>query len=97
MEVRYFSSDADLKDGDTLVTSGVGGVFPPGLFVGRIDRVERSPASGFARAEAKPLSHPERNRHFLVLQVSLDGEQAFLTPSTSAPVTEPVRAPATGK
>ena len=95
--MRYFSSDADIKDGDTLVTSGVGGVFPPGLFVGRIDRVERSPASGFARAEAKPLSHPERNRHFLVLQVSLDADQAFLTPGAAAPPAEAVRAPTTGK
>ena len=97
VEVRYFSSDADIKDGDTLVTSGVGGVFPPGLFVGRIDRVERSPASGFARAEAKPLSHPERNRHFLVLQVSLEAEQALLTPSVAPPGPQPVRAPTSGK
>jgi rod shape-determining protein MreC len=67
--VRYFSSDADIREGDQLVTSGVGGVFPAGLAVGRIDHVERNPASGFARAEAQPASHPERHRHFLVLQV----------------------------
>jgi rod shape-determining protein MreC len=79
------------------VTSGVGGVFPPGLFVGRIDRVERSPASGFSRAEAKPLSHPERNRHFLVLQVSLDSEQALLSPSVSPLGPQPVRAPSSRK
>jgi rod shape-determining protein MreC len=69
VEVRYFSSDADIREGDQLVTSGVGGVFPAGLAVGRIDHVERNPASGFARAEAQPASHPERHRHFLVLQV----------------------------
>lgn len=69
VEVRYFSSDADIREGDQLVTSGVGGVFPAGLAVGRVDHVERNPASGFARAEAQPASHPERHRHFLVLQV----------------------------
>ena len=69
VEVRYFSSDADIREGDQLVTSGVGGVFPAGLAVGRIDHVERYSASGFARAEAQPASHPERHRHFLVLQV----------------------------
>ncbi|PHY07228.1 MAG: rod shape-determining protein MreC [Alcaligenaceae bacterium] len=72
VEVRYFSSDADLREGDLLVTSGVGGVFPPGLSVGRIDQVQRSSASGFARAEALPSSHPERYRQFLVLQVPLE-------------------------
>jgi rod shape-determining protein MreC len=44
VEVRYFSSDADIREGDQLVTSGVGGVFPAGLAVGRIDHVERNPA-----------------------------------------------------
>jgi len=84
VEVRYFSSDADLREGDELVTSGVGGVFPAGLSVGKIDHVERNPASGFARAEAKPSSHPERYRHFLVLQVPVGDGPTPLTPSASA-------------
>ena len=82
VEVRYFSSDADLREGDLLVTSGVGGVFPPGLSVGRIDQVQRSSASGFARAEALPSSHPERYRQFLVLQVPLESD---LTLGTQRP------------
>jgi rod shape-determining protein MreC len=84
VEVRYFSSDADIREGDLLVTSGVGGVFPPGLSVGRVDQVQRSSASGFARAEALPSSHPERYRQFLVLQVPLDSGVAAsaLKPST---------------
>jgi rod shape-determining protein MreC len=76
VEVRYFSSDADIREGDVLVTSGVGGVFPPGLSVGRIDQVQRSSASGFARAEALPSSHPERYRQFLVLQVPIETDLA---------------------
>lgn len=73
VEVRYFSSDADIREGDELVTSGVGGVFPPGLSVGKIDSVERNSSTGFARAQAQPSSHPERYRHFLILQVPLEG------------------------
>ncbi len=83
VEVRYFSSDADIQEGDQLVTSGVGGVFPAGLAVGRIDHVERNPASGFARAEALPASHPERHRHFLVLQVPV-GDGSMSLPSAAA-------------
>jgi rod shape-determining protein MreC len=51
--------------------------------VGRIDHVERNPASGFARAEAQPASHPERYRHFLVLQVPV-GDGLTSLPSAAA-------------
>lgn len=69
VEVRYFASDADIKVGDVLVTSGVGGGFPSGLSVATVQSVERDAASGFARALAEPTSYPERYRHFLVLKV----------------------------
>jgi len=71
MEVRYLSANADIKEGDTLVTSGVGGLFPAGLRVAKVKSVERDTASGFARALCEPLAHPERYRHFLVLQVDV--------------------------
>jgi len=73
MEVRYLAANADIKPGDTIVTSGVGGLFPAGLPVARVESVERDTASGFARAICEPLAHPERYRHFLVLQVDVDG------------------------
>jgi rod shape-determining protein MreC len=72
VEVRYLTADADLVPGDTLITSGIGGLFPAGLSVATVDNVDRDAASGFAQALASPLSHPERHRHFLVLRVSLD-------------------------
>jgi len=69
IEVRYLDDAADVRAGDVLVTSGLGGLFPPGLPVARLDVVARDTASGFAHAVGRPLSHPERYRHFLVLQV----------------------------
>lgn len=84
VEVRYFSSDADIREGDMLVTSGVGGVFPPGLAVAKIESVERNSSTGFARAEGQPSSHPERYRHFLVLQVPVDGNETPVAPSSSS-------------
>jgi len=71
MEVRYLAANADIKEGDTIVTSGVGGLFPAGLPVAKVTSVERDTASGFARAVCEPLAHPERYRHFLVLQVDV--------------------------
>ncbi|NYT63926.1 rod shape-determining protein MreC [Alcaligenaceae bacterium] len=79
VEVRYLTANVDLEPGDTLVTSGIGGLFPAGLSVAKVDRVDRDAASGFALAIATPLSHPERHRHFLVLRVDV---------STSEPTQE---------
>ena len=86
VEVRYFSSNADIKVGDVLVTSGVGGGFPSGLSVGTVQSVERDAASGFARALAEPTSYPERYRHFLVLKVPL--EQSVATDAVEQTASE---------
>lgn len=69
VEARYLTSDVDLEVGDTLITSGIGGLFPAGLPVARVDSVERDNATGFAVAVGTPLSFPERYRHFLILLV----------------------------
>lgn len=71
IEVRYLSANADVRVGDVLITSGVGGFFPAGLQVAKITSIDRNSASGFAQAMGEPLSHPERYRHFLVLQVDV--------------------------
>lgn len=92
IEVRYFSSDADIRVGDVLVTSGVGGGFPSGLSVATVQSVERDAASGFARALADPTAYPERYRHFLVLKVPVQDLSNTNTestaPQTSAPDTQ---------
>ncbi|MFT0533190.1 rod shape-determining protein MreC [Castellaniella hirudinis] len=72
LEVRYLTASMDVQPGDTLVTSGIGGLFPAGLPVARVDKVDRDPGTGFAMAVAQPLSHPERYRHFLVMRVDTD-------------------------
>ncbi len=71
LEVRYLTENMDVQPGDSLVTSGIGGLFPAGLSVGKIQKVDRDPGTGFAMAIAEPLSHPERYRHFLVLRVDV--------------------------
>ncbi len=69
IEVRYLGANVDIRPSDKLVTSGIGGLFPAGLPVAEVESVEHDQSSGFAKAIAKPLSHPERYRHFLVLRL----------------------------
>ncbi len=95
VEVRYFSSDTDIQEGDVLVTSGVGGGFPAGISVATIESVERDAASGFARALAQPTSHPERYRHFLILKVPVAANGTNEVPDPSNPLAGETLAPVT--
>ena len=68
MELRYVAGNADVKVGDTLSTVGIDGVYPPGLVVGRIARVERRAETGFARILVTPAVVLDGVRHLLVLE-----------------------------
>jgi rod shape-determining protein MreC len=94
LEARYLPVNADVLPGDTLITSGIGGLFPAGLAVGRVDEVQRDSVSGFAVAIATPLSHPERYRHFLVLRAEGSQDSAEPSEPPSSSPSQPVSAPA---
>ncbi len=68
MELRFMSGNADVQVGDTLHTSGVDGVYPPGLPVARVVSVERRVESSFARVLLSPAAAPDAVRHVLVLE-----------------------------
>lgn len=68
MELRYTLSNADINVGDLLTTSGVDGVYPPGMAVARVSRVERRAESTFTRILCEPLASMGGALHVLVLQ-----------------------------
>jgi rod shape-determining protein MreC len=68
MELRFSSANADVQVGDLLHTSGLDGVYPPGLPVARVVGVQRRVESGFARVALAPVANPDGVRHVLVLQ-----------------------------
>lgn len=68
LELRFMAANADVQPGDLLTTSGVDGVYPPGLPVARVAKVERRVESGFARITSMPLALVSGARHVLVLQ-----------------------------
>lgn len=68
MELRYASANADVKEGDLLHTSGLDGIYPPGLPVARVASVERRVESGFARVLLQPTAQADGVRHVLVLE-----------------------------
>ncbi len=68
LELRFMAGNADVQDGDALVTSGLDGLFPPGLPVARVAHVERRADTGFARIRLTPVALPDAVRHVLVLE-----------------------------
>lgn len=88
MELRFTSANADVQVGDHLQTSGLDGIYPPGLPVARVVSVERRVESGFARILLQPEARPDGVRHVLVLE-----PLAAQLPPRPAPVVDaPVRA-----
>jgi rod shape-determining protein MreC len=69
LEVRFLDMHADLKAGDVLITSGIDGVYPAGLPVARVLRVERPRQTPFARAVCQPIGEIGQHRHVLILKV----------------------------
>lgn len=67
MELRFLAANADVKVGDLMTTSGLDGVYPPGLPVARVSVVERRGDSSFAQVLLAPIAQPDSARHVLVL------------------------------
>ncbi len=66
LDLKFVPAGADMQKGDLLTTSGIDGVYPAGLHVGRIAQIDRRVDSSFARVHAEPMA-TERGRHLLVL------------------------------
>jgi rod shape-determining protein MreC len=64
---------ADVQAGDKLVTSGLGGRFPPGFPVGEIRDVAQTPSGTFLSAQAKPAADLDRSEDVLLLHDLAEG------------------------
>ena len=72
LELRYMAANADAVAGDLLTTSGVDGIYPPGLAVARVEKVDRQVDSIFARIYCTPIALVSGASHVLVLAPLLE-------------------------
>jgi rod shape-determining protein MreC len=75
LELRYIGANAEIQNGDELVTSGIDGTYPPGLAVATVVAIERDIEHSFARVLCRPAAGVDRGRYVLVL-----GNEARLPP-----------------
>lgn len=67
VELRFMAANAEIQNGDQLVTSGIDGTYPPGLPVATVVRIERDAELSFARVVCKPAGGVDSGRFVLVL------------------------------
>ena len=67
MELEAVPFSADIRRGDLVVSSGLGGRFPRGYPVGEVAEVERNPTARFATVRVRPSAALNRSRHVLVV------------------------------
>jgi rod shape-determining protein MreC len=67
LELRYVGANAEIQNGDRLVTSGIDGTYPAGLQVATVVKVETDAEQSFARVLCRPTAGVDRGRNVLVL------------------------------
>lgn len=93
LELRYTLANADVQKGDLLTTTGVDGVFPPGLPVAVVKDMGPRAEASFNRITCAPLARMQGALHVLVLTpVGLDLPPS---PLVKAPAKSP--SPTTGR
>ena len=66
------TTNADVKNGDMLVTSGIDGVYPPGLAVAKVVQVENKASTTFETVLCTPAAGIDQHRELLILLVPND-------------------------
>ncbi len=80
--------EADIREGDLVVTSGLGDRFPSGYPVATVELVSREEGQTFAEVEARPLAALDRGREVLLV-VPQFTEEAFIGPVPAEQAVEP--------
>jgi len=72
LDLRFVPISADVQAGDELVTSGLDGIYPPGLPVAKVLRVDKQADTAFARVVCVPIAAVRGARQLLVLHYNVN-------------------------
>ena len=67
LELNYMANNVDIQEGDQIVTSGIGGVYPSGLPVALVSKIKRDVSSTFAYIICTTIAGADRNKQVLIL------------------------------
>ncbi|MGH8270505.1 MAG: rod shape-determining protein MreC, partial [Steroidobacteraceae bacterium] len=78
LALPYLSANADIRVGDVLVTSGLGGVFPPGYPVAKVTEVHKDAVQPLAHVRAVPFAHLDTDTEVMLIWFRHDSPAAPL-------------------
>lgn len=101
LDLPYLPTNVDIRHGDTLVTSGIDGIYPAGLAVATVSHIETTPGSPFARIICVPIGGVENHRQVLLVSIpqiksptSTATNHATLSESSASKIkTDPTKKP----
>ncbi len=67
LKLPYLPNDADVREGDILITSGLGGTFPRGYPVATIKKIAEVVSKPFADIVAEPIAQLDKIRDILII------------------------------
>ena len=76
LRLSYVSTESDVKVGDIVITSGIGGVYPKGLPLGTVSSVEKSDNDVYYTIVVRAQSTAENNEEVLVITSLTDDQIA---------------------
>lgn len=92
MELRYVATNADVQVGDVLTTSGIDGVYPPGMLVATVEHIQKRQDSAYVRVLCKPFAKLNGRQVLIVKPVGLP--RADSQTATEAGIDSTVNEPA---
>lgn len=88
LDLPYLPANVDIRQGDRLITSGIDGVYPVGLGVAEVVRIERNPDSPFALIHCQPIAGIKQHRQVLLVGIP------SIEPSQGTVINKAVKKPA---
>ncbi|HXG29863.1 MAG TPA: rod shape-determining protein MreC, partial [Nevskiales bacterium] len=82
LSLPYLPSNADIKSGDQLISSGLGGRFPAGYPVGTVTAISHQAGEHFLSISATPAAHMDRGREVLLVWQAQEPAAFSATPPT---------------
>ncbi|MES2900176.1 MAG: rod shape-determining protein MreC [Pseudomonadota bacterium] len=86
LDLKFVAPNADIQVGDVLITSGMDGVYPAGLAVAKVTKVEQAGGGVFGGVVCQPLAGVDRHRQLLILM-----ELPKLEPRPPVESTKPIK------
>ncbi len=83
LDIPFLPTNVDIKIGDKLVTSGIDGIYPAGLAVATVSKIQQNPESPFAKIICTPIA--EVTNHLQLLLLGLPQEKEAEIPPEAAP------------